>query len=242
MLKLLIPLLLLSGSAFAKQEVLAESVTLEPPANFDYMKAPNPFYKDWDHVQTTWALDSESKVLTVSKNITLADATVGVGVPARFSDGSKTKKQAVVFAGEFTPNDPPRMVSIILTGDGAYAYVEPLLATDILKNPDGDKNITAFGNLYFNVRFDNSLGVTSQFATIPKPPICDQYELATKEAVSGLLTSLENLYAYPAEGSDFFVEMGKRYDNIGRTFKLAQEELNRIKVLRLLVKGCPSDP
>lgn len=239
-----VALLLVSSVLWAKNEVLAEYTTLEPPADFDYMKAPNPFYKDWDHVQTTWALDDETKVLTVSKNITLADATAGVGVPDKFPDGTTKKKQVIMFTGEFVPQDPPRMVSIILTGDGAYVYAEPLLSSDIVGVPgqggiNNVDNIIAFGNLFINVDLDNPAGVSSYFSTLPKTAECNYYELATKSAVSGLLTSLENLYTYPEEGSDFFAEMGKRYDNIGRTFKMAKDELDRIKVLRLLNKGCP---
>lgn len=82
MLKLLIPLLLLSGSAFAKQEVLADWVALESVRDTIANTGNQyPTIDDSRHVHEAVVRDTETNAIAWNKSFTLVAVTVGAGMP-----------------------------------------------------------------------------------------------------------------------------------------------------------------
>lgn len=242
--------LFVSGSAYASQEVLADYVILENHDDAVLNTGKEyPSFDEYRRIQTVVTLDNEAKTVSYNRSFTLADATVGVGMPSKPVAGSnpvtnEPQDLYIVYSGDKTATTPPLSVNMLLLGDKAYMHSDFIQQSDITVLTDN--RILFSGRAYNDLgdaikveSGDNWAAVTRAIVDKPIPqPTCDPFAGTSKQAVDGLLDRWLNLYAEDDAGTAE-ERMARRFNNVGSMFGDVVELRARIGALKILLKGCP---
>jgi len=185
----------------------------------------------------------------------LSAVTVETGVQDNTSMAASTTADTplidryIMYSGQYSEASLPLVVTMILDRGNVYLKHFNVNKLDLIS--EGTDGISYLGEYYEDIAGSDTITsgdsiteITQEIytvpaaATVPAAVTCNPYVGTSKAAVSGLLTSLENIYAENDEGT-FFEKVKRRYDAIGRTFGIAEDQRARLVALRALVNGCP---